>query len=73
MFQYCNKYQLHGGSSHLLSAKKDLKKGKRCFSYETVLARLACKIQHLNVYQTKIAAKIIVKVCSLHTNAQTRG
>ena len=73
MFEYCNKYQLHGGSSHLLSAKRDLKKGKRCFSYQTVLARLVCKIQHLNVSQIKIAAKIIVQVCSLHTNAQIKG
>ena len=42
-------------------------------SYQTVLARLACKIQHLNVSQIKIAAKNIAKVFSLHRNVQIRG
>ena len=82
MFEYCKfyhsrvaaiiKYQLNGRSITYYLSKK-VKKRKRCLSYQTVLARLACKIQHLNVSQIKIAAKNIAKVFSLHRNAQIKG
>ena len=44
------KYQPHGGSNHLLSVKSiKIEKEKGGRSYQTVLASLACSLQHLNV------------------------
>ena len=45
---------------------------KSYLTYQTVLASLDCKIQHLNVSQMEIAARNIVKVFPLHKNAQIR-
>ena len=43
-----------------------------CLSYQTVLVRLACKFQYLNVSQIKIPVKIVTKVLSLDINRQIR-
>ena len=73
-FDKFGKCQSHGWSNHLLSVKNiKIEKEKGTLSYQTVLASLACKIQHLNVSHIKITAKNIVKVFSLHKNSQIRG
>ena len=60
--KFC-KYQPHGGIKSVIICKKyQNRERKKYLSYQTVLASLACKIQHLNVSQMKIAAKNVAKV-----------
>ena len=72
-FAKFGKSQSRGWSNHLLSVKNiKIEKEKGTMSYQTVLASLTCKIQHLNVSHIKVTAKNIAKVFSLHRNSQIR-
>ena len=62
-----------GQITYYLSKNIKIEKEKGTLLYQTVLASLACKIQHLNVSHIKITTKNIAKVFSLHRNSQIRG
>ena len=58
-----------GLKSLIICGKHSNRERKRCLSYQTILASLACQFQHLHVFYIKRTVKSTAKIICLYINA----